>query len=399
MEALLTHDEIQQLRDATKGCATLVHFNNAGASLPPDVVVDTAIEYLREEALNGGYETEDKYRDKLANVYTSIARLINASAGEVAVTENASAGWWTAFNGLSYAPGDEIITCEMEYVTNVLGFLQAKKLAGVKVTVIPNDVQGNFCIEQLEDAITPKTKLIAATYIGSTAGNVMPAAAIGEIARRHNILYLLDACQAIGHLPVDVQHIKCDMLAVTGRKYLRAPRGTGFLYVRKALQDTLNVSSMDGFSAPHVNSTGFCFRNDARRFELYEKNRALVLGLGCAVDYAITVGIERAWQRIQYLAALLRSRLQQLKGVVVHDRGGVLCGIVTFSVQGVNPLLVQSKLAAHRINVSVGKAHSTLYYMEKQGLENNVRASLHYYNTEDEIQLFCEVLTKITSAF
>ncbi|SEO43979.1 aminotransferase class V-fold PLP-dependent enzyme [Mucilaginibacter sp. OK283] len=388
----ISEQEIQQLRAETNGTTQKIHFNNAGASFNPDVVVDTVIIYLREEATLGGYEIEDKYREQLNNTYSLVAKLINADADEIAIVENASTAWGIAFNGIDFKPGDEIITCEMEYVTNIIGFLNAQKTLGVSLKIIPNDAQGNFPLEVFEQAISPKTKLIAMTHIPSTAGGMIPIVEIGKIARRHNILYLVDACQSAGQIPLDVKEIGCDMLSVTGRKYLRAPRGTGFLFVRKKIQDSLKLLFMDGYSAPTVSLHDFKPRSDARRFELYEKNRALTLGLGKAVDYALNIGVDRIWARIQYLATLLRSELAAIDGITVHDFGAQQCGIVTFSAKGLESSFVKNKLAEKNINVSVGKAISTLIYMDKNHLQSNVRASVHYYNTEAEIQVLCTEL-------
>lgn len=391
----LSAQEIQQLRAETKGTTQKIHFNNAGASLPPDVVVETVVNYLNEEAIYGGYETEYKYRDQLEDTYTQIARLINADKDEIAIAENASMAWHLAFNGIDFKAGDVVITSEMEYVTNLIGFLNAQKTHAIELRVIPNDEHGNFSLTALEDAISPKTKLIAITQIPSTAGGMIPIVEIGKIARRHNILYLVDACQSAGQVPLDVKEIGCDMLSVTGRKYLRAPRGTGFLFVKKEVQNKLKLIFMDGFSAPSVSETDYKVRNDARRFELYEKNRAITLGLGKAVEYALNVGIERIWQRIQYLAGLMRRQLNDLDGITVHDSGDQQCGIVTFSVDGMDSALIKSELAANQINVSVGKAISTLIYMNKNQLNTIVRASVHYYNTEEEIKEMCSVLASI----
>lgn len=253
----LTTQQIQQLRAETKGTANKIHFNNAGASLPPDVVVDTVISYLQEEALIGGYEAEAKYKDRLDAAYTSIATLLNAEADEIAIVENASTAWGLAFNGITFKPGDEIITSEMEYVTNVIGFVHVQQTQGVNIKLIPNDEQGNFSLKAFEQAISPKTKLIAITHIGSSTGGMMPIVEIGKIARRYHILYLLDACQSAGHVPLDVKEIGCDMLSVTGRKYLRAPRGTGFLFVRKEIQDNLKLFFVDGFTTQSVSATDF----------------------------------------------------------------------------------------------------------------------------------------------
>src|ERR1700744_741035 len=369
--------EIQQIRIETKGTTIVKHFNNAGASLPPDVVVETVINYLNEEAVYGGYETEYKYREELENTYALIAKLINADKNEVAIVENASTAWGLAFNGIAFEKGDVIITSEMEYVTNLMGFLNAKKSYGIEIKVIPNDEQGNFSLPALESAISPRTKLIAITHIPSTSGNIIPIVEIGKIASKHNILYLVDACQSAGQVPIDVREIDCDILAVTGRKYLRAPRGTGFLYVKKEIQDKLKLILMDSHTAEWVSETDFKIRDDARRFEVYEKNRALTLGLGKAVEYALNIGVDRIWQRIQILADLMRSQLESIDGIIVHDHGDQKCGIVTFSVDGIDSAEIKSELAARQINVSVGKAISTLIYMNKNTLNSVVRASVH----------------------
>ena len=315
----LTDQEIQQLRAETRGTHNKIHFNNAGCSMATDVVVGTVVNYLNEEASFGGYETEAKYSEQLDKTYNSIARLINAEKDEVAIVENASTAWALAFNGIDFKPGDEIITCEMEYVTNLIGLVHVQKTQGVKVVLIPNDEHGNFSLQALEQAISPKTKLIAVTHIPSSAGGMIPIVEIGKIARKHNILYLVDACQSAGHVPLDVKEIGCDMLSVTGRKYLRAPRGTGFLFVRKPVQDKLKLIFMDGFSTKWISETDYKMRADARRFEMYEKNRALTLGLGKAIDYALNIGMDRIWLRIQYLANTLRQQLNQIEGITVHD--------------------------------------------------------------------------------
>jgi cysteine desulfurase / selenocysteine lyase len=390
-------EEIEQIRAATRGTAHSKHFNNAGSSLPPDVVVDTVIGYLNEEAVNGGYETEARYSGQLERVYSLIARLLNASADEIAIVENASTAWHIAFNGIDFQKDDEVITSEMEYTTNMIGFLNLKKSHGIQIKVVPNDAKGNFSLPAFEDLISSRTKLIAITHIPSTAGNILPVEEIGKVARRQGILYLLDACQSAGHIPLDVEAIGCDMLAVTGRKYLRAPRGTGFLYVRKEVQDRLKLLFMDGRSIDWVSQENFKARDDARRFELYEKNRALVLGLGAAVEYALGVGMDRIADRIQMLAALLRRQLAAVDGVTVHDRGDQLSGIVTFSVDEVDSAVVRERLAEKKINVSVGKSVSTLVYMNRRHLDSVVRASVHYYNTEEEIESLCATVANIIS--
>jgi len=270
-----------------------------------------------------------------------------------------------------------------------------QKTKGVSIRVIPNDADGNFSLSELEAAITPQTRLIAITHIASAAGGMTPIVEIGKIARKHRILYLVDACQTAGQVPIDVEEIGCDILSVTGRKYLRAPRGTGFLYVRKQVQKDLSVLFMDGHTAQFIGDKDYVVRDDGRRFELYEKNRALTLGLAKAIEYALNIGVDRIWQRIQLLAGSLRQQLRSMEFITVHDAGQHQCGIVTFSVNGLDSRVVKNELAQKDINVSVGSAASTLLYMNKNHLSSIIRASVHYYNTEEEIKALCDALTTI----
>ncbi len=392
---IINNEELEYMRSLTKGTSQLIHFNNAGASLPPDFVVETIVDYLKEEALNGGYETEANYIDQINGVYDNIAKLINANREEIAIFENASAAWGTAFKGLTFNNGDEIITSEMEYVTNLIGLVDVQKQEGIKVKVISNDDLGNFSIPELEKAITPNTKLIAVTHVSSSGGSILPVEEIGKIAKMNKILYMVDACQSVGQMPLDVKKIQCDILSATGRKYLRAPRGTGFLFVKKDTQDKLKPILLDFFAASNVSLLGYTLRQDARRFELYEKSRALTLGLGRAVDYAINIGLDRIWYRIGHLAELMRKELAQIPGIVIRDSGENLSGIVTFSVKDIESVDVKTKLAERNINVSVGGAQATPIYMDKNGFSTVVRASVHYYNTEEEISKLCQELKSI----
>lgn len=397
MEHLLTPERIEQLRNDTPGTTEIMHFNNAGSSLPISEVVNSITGYLHQEALYGGYETEAENQEQINRTYELIGRLINAQPEEIALVENASAAWCIAFHGINFLPGDEVLVSEFEYVTNMIGFLNAQKTYGIKLVVVPNDKQGNFSLEKLEAAITTRTKLIAVTHVASATGGVLPVEAIGQIAAKHNILYLLDGCQSVGQMPVDVIAIGCHFLSVTGRKYLRAPRGTGFLYVKHDVQDQLKTLFIDGHSVEWINEDSYQPRNDAKRFEFYEKNRALTLGLGKAVEYALNIGLEQIWQRISYLAGLLRAKLAQIDGVTLHDNGDQLCGIVTFTITDIDSLQVKNRLADHKINVSVGLAKSTLLFMNKHQLQSVVRASVHYYNTAAELETLCKVISTIIS--
>ncbi len=356
----------------------------------PQAVLDSVIGHLRLESEIGGYEAAEQARQELERVYDSAARLLGCESGEIAVVENATRGWDMAFYSISFQPGDFILTSVSEYASNFIAYLQVAHRTGAIIKVIPNDEHGAISLDALRNTIDNRVKLISLTHVPTNGGFVSPAEKVGEIARPAGVLYLLDACQSVGQMPIDVQHIGCDMLSATGRKFLRGPRGTGFLFVRREVLERLEPPLLDLHAARWVDQDRYEIREDARRFENWETNCAGKIGLGTAIDYALQWGLETTWSRILHLGAQLRERLAALPGVTVRDLGRQKCGIVTFTVEQKLPEEVRLALAEKRVNVSVSPPQYTLMDMETRGLKNGViRASVHYYNTEEEIERFC----------
>jgi selenocysteine lyase/cysteine desulfurase len=384
--------DLERVRAETPGCARVLHFNNAGAGLMPQPVLDAVVAHLEREASMGGYEAADAAHDAVAHVYDAAASLINAHSDEIAVVENATRAWDMAFYSVPIGPGDRILTAMAEYASNYIAYLQVAARTGAVIEVIPDDETGQLSVDALRGMIDERVKLIAITHVPTNGGLVNPAAAVGRVAREAGIPYLLDACQSVGQLPVDVEAIGCDMLSATGRKYLRGPRGTGFLYVRRALLERLMPPFLDLHAATWVARDAYEIRPDARRFENWETNYATKIGLGVAIDYARSWGIEATWERIRALATLLRARLGAMPGVTVRDSGAEQCGIVTFTTEGREPAQMVDKLLAQGINVSFTTVNGTRLDMEARGLTAMVRASVHYYNSEDEIERFCTAL-------
>ncbi|MDQ3547833.1 MAG: aminotransferase class V-fold PLP-dependent enzyme [Chloroflexota bacterium] len=384
--------DIERARRETPGCATVLHFNNAGSALMPVGVLDAQIEHLQLEAQIGGYESADVARDKVERVYDAAASLIGASRNEIAVIENATRAWDMAFYSIPFKPGDRILTAMAEYASNYIAYLQVAKKYGAQVEVIPNDEHGQVSIEHLQSMIDDRVRLIAITHVPTNGGLVNPVAEIGEVARQAGILYLIDACQSVGQLPVDVERIGCDMLSATGRKYLRGPRGTGFLYVRQSVLDQLEPVMLDLHAAQWTSRDTYTVRDDARRFENWETNYAAKIGLGVAIDYALEWGMDPIWERVQLLASQLRQNLNAIADVTVCDIGEVQGGIVTFTIEGRDLNAVKEALAAQAINVTVSRTSSTRLDMEDRGLSHIVRASVHYYNSEDEVARFCAAI-------
>jgi cysteine desulfurase/selenocysteine lyase len=384
--------DIDRIRAETPGVSHSTHLLAAGSALMPQPVIDAIIKHTELEARLGGYEAYGQHAETLDQVYDTTATLIGAKRREIAVMENASVAWCHAFYALPLAPGSRILTCEAEYGANYVAFLQRAKRENLTIDVVPSDASGQLDLAALEAMIDARVSLIAITWIPTNGGLVNPAAGVGKIAKKHDIPYLLDACQAVGQMPVDVTEIGCDFLSATGRKFLRGPRGTGFLFVREKWLETLEPAMIDFFGAPWTDTNSYGLRDDARRFETWENSYALRAGLRAAVDYALSIGLDAIQSRAWDLAARCRKRLGELSGVRVRDLGTKPCAIVSFSVEGREPQQIVADLRARGIVIGASAPSSTRLDADARDLPTLLRLAPHYYNTETEIERFIEAL-------
>lgn len=381
---------IQKTREETPGCQHVLHFNNAGASLIPHCVEEAVNTHFRLEIEQGGYEAAAIAESKIQKFYQVASQLIECLPSEIAFVESATRAWDMIFYSLDFKAGDKIVTAVAEYASNYIAFLQMAKKKGLVIEVIPNDEQGQLSLSELQNIIQDsRVKLIAITHVPTQGGLINPAEEVGKIAKEANIFYLLDATQSIGQLPVNVKNIQCDALCATGRKYLRGPRGTGFLYVNEKKIESLIPPFLDLHAARWINPNEYEIQSSAQRFETWETNYSNKIGLATAIDYALSLGLDNIWQRISYLAQILRTRLSKISEVDIQDLGEKKCGIVTFTVKDLSSQAICAKLRAKQINVSVSLAEYARLDLEQRGLSSLVRASVHYYNTEEEIERFC----------
>jgi selenocysteine lyase/cysteine desulfurase len=386
--------DVDRARRETPGCANVLHLNNAGASLQPTPVIDAVNRHLEREVAIGGYEAERDAEAALARVYDSAAALIGGAPDEIAVLESASRAWAMAFYAIPLGPGDRILTATAEYASNYIAYLQIAGTTGATIEVVPDDEHGALSVDALADMLDDRVKLVSVTHMPTNGGLVNPAEAIGRITRDHGCIYLLDACQTVGQMPIDVGTIGCDLLTTTGRKYLRAPRGTGLLWVRRDLIERLEPPMLDLHSAEWSERNGFTIRADARRFEMWEANYAAKLGLGAALDYAAEWTPEAIWQRVRALADRLRDGLTAT-GATITDTGAVRGGIVTFTLDGVEPDDLRDALTPLGVNIWTSSTASARIDMEQRGLTEIARASVHYYNTEAETDRLCELVADL----
>lgn len=384
--------DVARARGETPGAARMLHFNNAGAALSPERVVNAMIDHLNLEAQIGAYEAGERAQDALANTYDAAARLLGCTPREIAVTDSASRAWSMAFYAIPLKSGDRILASSVEYGSNYLSLLHVAQRTGASIEIIPNNDSGQVDVAALRDMLDERVKVIVMTHVPSNGGLVNPIVEIGAVTKETGILYIVDACQSVGQLPIDVNKIHCDFLSGCGRKYLRGPRGTGFLYAKIDALRRIDVPQISLDGARWLKGTCYEIADDARRFETWETNVAAKVGLGVAIDYALEWGIKRTWERIRKLANRLRRNLATLASVEVVDQGDELCGIVSLAVGGRDPAKIREKLAAQNVNVWVCSENTACVDMEARNLTSVLRASVHYYNTEGEVDKFCSLL-------
>ena len=387
--------QIQHLREATPGCQSgLVHFNHAGASLPSQATLDAIIEQLQREARDGPMEAGEQGAVLVEKARRAAGQLLNAPASAIAFASSGSTAWSMAFQALGpWQPGDRILVGRHEWGGN-LASMELAIQAGARVEVIPCDASGAACPVALEAMLDAKVKLIDLTWLPANGGLINPAQAIGDVARRHTIPYFIDAGQAVGQVPVDVQALQCDVLKSAGRKHLRGPRGTALLYIRPDFLPHLNPAQRDVFSAPWT-AEGFDLRNDARRFETSEVSFALLAGLGNALHEINQLGSERVWQRVLQTSARIREALRQIPGISLHDLGNTHSGLIAFNLAGWDSFELKQRLGLKRINIGANGVAYTPLDMQARGLSSVARISVSPLNTDDDIELLVKALREL----
>ncbi|MCB9292713.1 MAG: aminotransferase class V-fold PLP-dependent enzyme [Lewinellaceae bacterium] len=394
---LITDAQLDQFRRDTPGVEHRLHFNNAGAALPPLAVLEAMQQHLALEARIGGYEAANAARRETAGFYRAVGRLLNAPAENIAFATSATEAYNKALSSVPFRPGDVILTTEDDYVSNQIAFLQLQERQGVRLVRTASRPEGGYDAGSMESLIKKhRPRLVAVTHIPTNSGLVQDAAAAGQLCRQYDCLYLLDACQSAGQMPLDVSRLQCDFLSATFRKFLRGPRGGGFLYVSDRVLDSgLAPLFLDLHSADWAEAERYIPKANAQRFETWERSYAILLGSRAAAEYALGAGLEAIQERTFRLAALLRENLAEIPQLQLLDQGANLCGIVTCHIPGRKPLPLKTALEKKGVNTSISGSGSAVIDFAKKGVGWALRLSPHYYNTEEEVEMAAQRLREV----
>ncbi|MEW1720288.1 N-methyl-L-tryptophan oxidase [Streptomyces sp. NPDC093109] len=385
--------DVAALRAATPGTLHAHHMNAAGAALPSRATLAAVTEHLRIESLLGGYEAAEALTGRTERVYRSAARLLGAAPEDIALVESASTAWQRAMGALRLRAGDRVLASSSTYVSSALHLLELRESHGIVLEVLPADGNGQLDLGALERALREPAALVTLAHVPTSSGLVEPVAEAGALAARAGVPLLLDATQSLGHLPVDVRETRCGIVVATGRKFLRGPRGTGLLYVAPEVRERARPDAPDVRGAQWSAAYRYEVVPGARRYETWEASHALRLGLGTALDEALDLGVERIRDHVAALAGRLRAALPAVPGIRLTDPPAAASGIVTFLREGEDPRETVRDLRVSGFRLSTVPASHGQWDLGRRGLERVARASLHVYNTEDDVDALIAALT------
>jgi len=389
--------DIEALRADTPGCEHRIHLNNAGASLMPRPVITAVRDHFDLEASIGGYEAAAEAASQIAEAYEDVAALLGTSPDRVAFTEHATASFVAALSAVPFERGDVLLTTRNDYVSNQIQYLSLAHRFGVEIVRAPDAPEGGVDLTAMEELIhRRRPRLVAVTQIPTNSGLIQDVAAVGAMCRARDVLYLVDGCQSVGQMPVQVEAIGCDFFAATARKYLRGPRGAGFLYVSDRVLDAgLEPLFPDMRGADWISDDLYQPAPDARRFETWEFAWALVLGTGAAARYTNALGLEQIQERTRGLSSRLRERLAEIPAVRVLDRGAELGATVTVAVDGHQPSNLVTALRLRGINTSSQTRIDAVLDYDEKGVDGALRVSPHYFNDDSDIDALIGAVTEI----
>lgn len=387
-----TEFDVRRVRAATPGLEGRIHLDNCGSAFMAQPVIDEINAAFSREIMVGGYVAQEQQADRLEDGYQNLAALFDGKVTDFAFVSSAVDGWTKAFYSIPFESGDNIITAYNEYCSNYVAYLQVAKTKGVEIRVADPAPGGGINLDHLVSLIDRRTRLISISHMPSSSGEINQVAAVGKIANSRNILYQLDACQSAGHIPVSIEEIGCDIMTGTARKFLRGPRGIGFLYVNEKARSQMEPVVLTNQSAEWTSKDAYTLRSDARVFEAWERSVVNQLGFSAAIRYLLDLGVEKATGQIAANATYLRKCLPDIPGVTVECPEHATSAIITLNKGGFAPATIKQTLEQQGIAVQVASVVHTRLDLEARGIESAVRISPHYYSSKEDMDGFMSAL-------
>jgi cysteine desulfurase/selenocysteine lyase len=379
---------------------TRVHFNHAGMSPTPAPARAAMLGHLAREAEVGGYEAAADATDALGAVPAAVAPLFGPTvdADEVAIAESATRAWetalWTLAETFRYGPGDRVLLDRFTYGTTYTMVERLRVARGVSVEVVSSNDDGTVDVNQLARLLDSATRLVAITHMPTHLGTRTDVAAVGRVLQGTGVVFALDVAQTLGQMPIDVKAIGSQVAFAPGRKFLRAPRGTGLLYVDADLAETL-VPVNPGFGVVGPVAPGrFTWPSAARRFDSFEYGHAARLGLGEAARYATAIGLDRIEQLVAARSRDVTDVLAGIEGVRLLAPPDAV-GIISFQHDEHAPADVQARLADAGVNVWVNPPAGAPFDARARPVLPSVRVSPHYCTDAVDLAALGEALSRL----
>ncbi len=376
----------------------LHYLNNAGAGLMSENTFNTITEHLQLEGEVGAYKAAQIAKEQTEQFYSRVATLLNAaSPKQIAFMDSASRGWNMVINGANIHKGDLIVTLSSEFGTNLITIYNLAQKIGAKVQIIKCNMEGDFSLDDLKKSLEKGARMVALSHAAAQGSIVYPVEEIGNLTKQYDALYIVDGCQAAGQMKCDVKSMKCDAYVGTGRKWLCGPRGTGFLYVKEpsSIRTTqLDLSTADLELDNDLNVLGIKVRTDAKRFELWERSIAGMLGLSSAINEYISNDQTSISNRIRILSNRLRKAVANNLNLNLVGKLNSESGIVGFFLQ--NPKQennVKDKFEKANIGFSTMSDWDCPLHFPRNGASVIFRLSPHYNTTDSTIDAACNVIS------
>lgn len=377
-----------------------MYFNNAGAGLMSKGTYETLTNHMEIEMNVGAYKAAAIKSDAVNNFYLLAAKLLNAgSKDEIAFIDSASRGWNLIIYGLDIKESDVIVTLSSEYGTNLLTIYDIAKRTHCGIKVIQCDNEGNFSLDDVDQALQSGGTILAVSHVAAQGSIVNPVVELGILAQKYDAIYIVDGCQAVGQIKVDVQQINCCAYVTAGRKWLRGPRGTGILYVRR--NAPIRTPQIDLASADLVfdelgTVVDVKVRDDAKQFELWEKSTSSLLGLANAIQEYMDYGIDTAEQEICAKANYIRSFVVSNQHLALVGSENSSTGVVGFYIKDPKQeKKVKELIEKENFIISYVCDWDCPTFFPQNGVQYIFRISPHYYTSNDDIQAICNLIQRL----